>query len=255
MSVLRLDGVSLVRSSRTVLDKVDVQFAAGKLTAVIGPNGAGKSTMLQVAAGLLKPDAGTASLDGADVAAMSRQALARRRAYLPQRPVVDWPISVERVVALGLLPQLPTFGGLPAELAPAIERALTECDVGDLRDRSATTLSGGELARVMLARAIVGDPALLIVDEPTADLDPRHGIDAARRLRARADAGCTVVMAIHDLDLAMRFADEIVAIRDGAVRAAGQIGEVMTEAVLADLYDVRVRIARDIDGASVRFLD
>ena len=255
MSALHLDGVSLARSGRTVLDTVDVRFAAGKLTAVIGPNGAGKSTMLQVAAGLLTPDAGTATLDGHDVATMSRQALARRRAYLPQRPVVDWPIAVERVVALGLLPQLPAFGGLPAALAPAIERALTECDVVDLRYRSATTLSGGELARVMLARAIVGDPALLIIDEPTADLDPRHGIDAARRLRARADAGCTVVMAIHDLDLAIRFADEVVAIRNGVVLAYGPIAEVMTETVLAALYDVRVRVARDADGVSVRFLD
>lgn len=255
MSLLRFDSVTLARSGRTVLDQVSVTFAPGKLTAVIGPNGAGKSTLLQVAAGLLKPDTGAAFLDEADVFALGRQALARKRAYLPQRAAVDWPITVERVVALGLLPQLPAFGGLPATLAPAIDRALVDCDVADLRDRQATTLSGGELARVMLARAIVGDPELLIVDEPTADLDPRHGIDAARRLRARADAGRTVVMAIHDLDLAVRFADEIVAVRDGAVLAAGPAVETMTEAMLADLYDVRVRVLRDADGAAIRFLD
>jgi iron complex transport system ATP-binding protein len=255
MSGLRLAAVSLVRSSRTILDNLNVEFAAGKLTAVIGPNGAGKSTMLQVAAGLLKPDAGAAFLDGNDISALNRQTLARRRAYLPQRAAVDWPITVERVVALGLLPQLPAFGGMPAELAQAIDRAISDCDVADLRDRQATTLSGGELARVMLARAIVGDPELLIIDEPTADLDPRHGIDAARRLRGRADAGRTVVMAIHDIDLAIRFADEIVALRDGAVHAAGAVADIMTEEMLGSLYDVRVRIARDADGASVRFLD
>lgn len=255
MSTLRLEGVSLARAGRVVLDAVDVRFAPGRLTAIIGPNGAGKSTLLQVAAGLLKPDAGAAFLDDRDVAAFSRPALAQRRAYLPQRANVDWPISVERVVALGLLPQLPALGGLPPELASAIDAALAECDVADLRHREATSLSGGELARVMLARAIVGDPDLLIIDEPTADLDPRHGIDALRRLRARADAGRTVLVAIHDLDLAVRFADDVVAVRDGAIRVAGPVSEVITEAMLADLYDVRVRVMRDADGMVIRFVD
>lgn len=255
MSTLRFDNISVQRGGRPILDRISGSFAAGKLTAVIGPNGAGKSTLLQVAAGLLKPEAGSLHLGDLDLATLSRSALARKRAYLPQRAAVDWPISVERVVALGLLPQLPAFGGLPAALQPAITRALEECDVAHLRARQSTSLSGGELARVMLARAIVGDPALLIVDEPTSDLDPRHGIDAARRLRARADAGRTVVMAIHDLDLALRFSDEIVAIRDGAQLAAGPTATVMTESMLAELYDVRVRIIRDADGAAIRFLD
>lgn len=254
MSVLCFNSVSLIRDERAILDAVSHAFAPGKLTAVIGPNGAGKSTLLQIAAGLLKPDSGSVHLGDADIAALGRPALARLRAYLPQRPGVDWPISVERVVALGLLPQLPAFGGLPASLQPAIDRALQECDIGHLRDRQATTLSGGELARVMLARAMVGNPRLLIVDEPTSDLDPRHGIDAARRLRARADAGRTVIVAIHDLDLALRFADEVVAILDGKLLAAGPVETVMTEAMLAELYDVRVRILRDADGAMIRFL-
>ncbi len=255
MSALHFDTVSLTRGGRRILDGITASFAAGKLTAVIGPNGAGKSSLLQLATGLAKPDSGTVRLGDTDLAALGRQALARRRAYLPQNAAVDWPISVERVVALGLLPQLPAFGGLPAALQPAIDRALEECDIAALRDRQATTLSGGELARVMLARATVGDPELLIVDEPTSELDPRHSIDAARRLRARADAGRTVVMAIHDLDLALRFADEIVALREGRLLAAGPIEQVMTEAMLAQLYDVRVRILRDADGAAIRFLD
>ncbi len=255
MSALRFEGVSIERGGRAILDGVSAGFAAGKLTAVIGPNGAGKSTLLQIAAGLLKPGAGTVRLGDTDLAGLSRAALAKRRAYLPQHATVDWPISVERVVALGLLPELPAFGGLPEALRPRIDRALEACDVTALRDRQATTLSGGELARVMLARAIVGDPELLIVDEPTSDLDPRHGIDAARRLRARADAGRTVIVAIHDLDLAIRFADEVVAIRDGKLLGAGPIDEIMTEEMLACLYNVRVRIRRDEDGASIRFLD
>jgi iron complex transport system ATP-binding protein len=255
MSALRLEGVTAKRGGRTVLDGIDVTFAAGKLTAVIGPNGAGKSTLLDVAAGLLKPLSGAVHFGDQQLSAIGRKALARRRAYLPQRATVEWPISVERVVALGLTPSLPAFGNLPATMTPLIDEALAACDLEMLRHRQATSLSGGERARVLLARAIVGNPELLIVDEPTADLDPRHAIDAARRLRTRADAGRTVVMAIHDLDLATRFADEIVAVRNGRLLASGPTGSVMTQDLLGALYDVAVHIRRDEYGATIRFID
>lgn len=255
MSALTLSGVTVKRGARAVLRDIGAVFAPGRLTAVIGPNGAGKSTLLEVAAGLRVPDAGRVELGGQSLASIGRRMLARRRAYLPQRAEVDWPISVERVVALGLTPVLPSFGDLPAAFGPAIDEALAACDLIDLRDRPATSLSGGELARAMLARAIVGDPELLIVDEPTAGLDPRHALDAARRLRARADAGRTVIMAIHDLDLALAHADDVVAIKQGRLLAAGPVAEVMTEALLGALYDVRARITRDADGAAIRFRD
>ena len=221
MSALTFRDVVVERDGRTVLSGIDVSFAAGRLTAVIGPNGAGKSTLLEAAAGLLTPTKGMITLGDAPLATLNRRQLARRRAYLPQRAGAEWPISVERVVALGLTPTLPVFGGLPATLAGAVEAALTECDLLPLRNRAVTSLSGGELARAMLARAIVGGPKLLIVDEPTAGLDPRHAIDAVRRLRVRADRGRTVIMAAHDIELALRLADDVVALRDGAVVWAG----------------------------------
>ncbi|MGC4250147.1 MAG: ABC transporter ATP-binding protein [Sphingobium sp.] len=255
MSALDLDRITVRRGERTVLDTVTARFSAGRLTAVIGPNGAGKSTMLDVAAGLLRPASGTVRLGDEELSAIGRRDLARRRAYLPQRAGVEWPISVERVVALGLTPALPAFGSLPATMQPAIDEALAACDLLDLRHRQATSLSGGELARVMLARAIVGDPELLIVDEPTTGLDPRHALDAMRRLRARADAGRTVMMAIHDLDLALNHADDLVAIRDGRLLAAGPVADVATEEMLSALYEVRVRLDSDGDGRIVRFLD
>lgn len=255
MSALYLKDVSIRRGERLVLDRADIVFGAGRLTAVIGPNGAGKSTLLEAGAGVRPLAAGSIHLGEEDIATIGRQALARKRAYLPQRADVEWPISVERVVALGLTPHLPAFGDLPAMLRGWIDEALAACDVEALRHRQATTLSGGELARVMLARAIVGNPELLIVDEPTAGLDPRHAIDATRRLRMRADAGRTVIMAIHDLDLAMRFADDIVAIRDGRILSAGPAPEIMTEQLLGTLYDVTARIHRDADGVSIRFID
>ena len=249
MSALMLSGICVPRSGRLALDTVDALFDAGKLTAVIGPNGAGKSTLLAVAAGLLQPAAGSVTLGGVALADIPRRDLARRRAYLPQSPRVDWPISVERVVALGLTPSLPAFGGLPTSLQPSIEAALTAHDLLTLRDRPATALSGGELARAMLARATVGDPELLIVDEPTAGLDPRHALAAASALRTRADAGRTVVMAVHDLDLALRFADRVIALRDGRIVAAGTVADVFNDTVLGALYEVEVRVR---DG-SVRF--
>ena len=247
--MIALDRVSVRRGGRTVLAHVDARFARHRLTAVIGPNGAGKSTLLQVVAGLLAPDNGTVTLDDAPLP-RSRD-LARRRAYLPQNPRVDWPISVERVVALGLTAHLPAFGGLAPVWSPRIDDTLARHDLLQLRDRPATHLSGGELARVMLARATVGDPDLLVVDEPTAGLDPRHALDAGRRLRAGADAGRTVIVALHDLDLARRIADDVLALRGGRVAAAGPAAPVLTDAPLTALYDAPARVT----AAGIRFGD
>jgi iron complex transport system ATP-binding protein len=247
VSALSLDTVSVRRGARAVLHEASVRFSAGRLTAVIGPNGAGKSTLLAVAAGLIAPDAGAVRLGDVPLGKVGRQALARRRAYLPQAPRVDWPISVERVVALGLTAHLPAFGGLSPRLRARVGETMEQFDLTDLRDRPATELSGGELARVMLGR-----PEVLIVDEPTAGLDPRHALDAGRRLRALAEAGCAVVVALHDLDLALRIADDAVALRDGVVVEHGAADTVLTAEVLSALYDVEMRVVHDAHGASVR---
>lgn len=252
MSDLVLAGVTLRRGRRVVLDQASATFVAGRLTAVIGPNGAGKSSLLAVAAGLLRPVTGTVTLGGESLLSLDRQALARRRAYLPQSPAVDWPIAVERVVALGLTPHLPAFGSLPPARRAAVDAAIARHDLTALRHRPATHLSGGELARVMLARATVGEPELLLADEPTAGLDPRHALDAAGRLRSLADRGCTLVVALHDLDLALRIADDVVAVKDGRVVAAGSAA-IVTGDLLGDLYDVPARVVRDETGVAVRF--
>ncbi len=255
MSDLSLSNVVFMRGAQRVLDGVTVRFVAGRLTAVIGPNGAGKSTLLSVAAGLSKCDQGCVHLGDIPLAGIARRRLAQRRAYLPQNPRADWPISVERLVALGLTPTLPAFGRLPPGFQSKVDAALVAHDLIALRDRPAMALSGGELARAMLARATVGDPEILIVDEPTSGLDPRHGIDAVRHLRRDADAGRTVVMAIHDLGLALRVADDVVALRNGRVLAAGPAEAMFTGVLLGRLFDVPMRVVRDADGATVRFLD
>ncbi|PCD02940.1 ABC transporter [Sphingomonas spermidinifaciens] len=255
MTRLSLADVTLRRGGRFVLESVDAVFEAGRLTAVIGPNGAGKSTLLEVAAGLLRPDAGEVLLGGEPIRAIAPRRLASIRAYLPQSPRAEWPVSVERLVALGLSPQLPAFGSLPARWQPAIDGALARFDLLALRERSATRLSGGELARAMLARAVVAEPRLLIVDEPSAGLDPRHAHEAARQLRALADGGCTVVVALHDLDLAARIADEVVALKDGRLLAAGPARDVLTGPILTALYDMPVKVEEEARDVSIRFGD
>lgn len=254
MTALEAASVSVRRGGRLILDGASARFAGGSFTAIIGPNGAGKSTFVSVLAGLLKPDAGAVSLDGVGLNRFPLKALARRRAYLPQNARCEWPIAVERLVALGLTPVLPAFGELGPADAARVALAMAACDLTHLKDQPATTLSGGELARAMLARALVGDPDVLLVDEPTAGLDPRHALDAMRRLRSLSDAGHLVIAAVHDLALALPFADRVIALRGGRIIADGPTAEAVTDDLLRTLYEVEARVAHDADGLSVRFI-
>ncbi len=252
MTRLVATGLVITRGAKRVLDGVSADFAPGTFSVVIGPNGAGKSTLMAILAGLLKADAGSVTLDGVALSRIAPKALARTRAYLPQTARAEWPISVERLVALGLTPQLPFFGDIAPDERAKVCAALEACDLAALAHQAATTLSGGELARAMLARAIVGDPALLLVDEPTAGLDPRHALDAMTRLKARAAAGNSVIAAVHDLGLALGHADRVIALRDGKVLADVAAGDV-DAGLLRALYDVDARIVRDEAGVSVRY--
>ena len=252
MTALAASGLTVRRGGRAILSDVHLRLEPGHLVALIGPNGAGKSTLLRTLAGLLRPDAGRVELDGRDLAGWEPRALARTRAYLPQNPRVDWPLAVERLVALGLTPSLPPFGGLPAAMAERVHAALAACDLVDRAAQPADTLSGGELTRAMLARALVGDPAVLIADEPTAGLDPRHALDVMRRLRGLArDEGRLVIVSLHDLTLAVRFADRILALRDGRTAADGPAANVLTSELLAEVFQVRAQIIPTADGALV----
>jgi len=217
MTLLAAENITVTRGGRSILRTVSLQAHAGEFIAVLGPNGAGKSTLLSVLAGLLKPDAGQVMLDSKKLSQLSALQLAQRRAYLPQNPRLEWPLTVERLVALGLSPRLPATGGLPESYAPAISRALELCDLTAKREQVATTLSGGEFARAMLARAIVGEPQILIVDEPITGLDPRHAMQCMTLLKDFARNGTLVIAALNDLTLAYRYAARAMVVVDGAV--------------------------------------
>jgi iron complex transport system ATP-binding protein len=236
MTLLAAEHISVERGRRNILRDVSLQAHAGEFIAVLGPNGAGKSTLLAVLAGLLKPNAGHVMLDAKRLSQLSALQLAARRAYLPQNPRLEWPLTVERLVALGLTPRLPATGGLPESYMPAISRALDLCDLTARRDQVATTLSGGEFARAMLARAIVGEPQILIVDEPISGLDPGHAMRCMQLLREFAQNGTLVIAALHDLTLAARYAGRVILVVDGQV--AGDTDS-LTEELIHRAFGVR----------------
>jgi iron complex transport system ATP-binding protein len=238
MTLLAAENITVTRGGRTILRGVSLQAHAGEFIAVLGPNGAGKSTLLSVLAGLLKPDAGQVMLDSKKLSQLSALQLAQRRAYLPQNPRLEWPLTVERLVALGLSPRLPATGGLPESYAPAISRALELCDLTAKREQVATTLSGGEFARAMLARAIVGEPQILIVDEPITGLDPRHAMQCMTLLKDFARNGTLVIAALHDLTLAYRYAGRAMVVVDGAVAFDA---DSLTEEIIHRAFGVAAR--------------
>jgi len=251
MTLLAAENVTVSRGGRTILRDISLQAHAGEFIAVLGPNGAGKSTLLSVLAGLLKPDSGRVMLDSKSLAALSLKQIAARRAYLPQNPQLEWPISVERLVALGLTPRLPATGGLPESFQPAITRALDLCDLADKRGQAATTLSGGEFARAMLARAIISEPQILIVDEPITGLDPRHAMASLQLLSRFAQNGTLVIASLHDLTLAARYPGRVIVLVDGAV-----IGDrdSLTEELIHRAFGVTAFLTRQGDSRAFTLL-
>jgi iron complex transport system ATP-binding protein len=236
--------------AREVLRGLDCVAHAGEMTAVIGPNGAGKTTLLKVLAGLLAPSAGAVTLDGRAIADWPPQVRARSLAYLPQERITHWALSARAVVALGRLPHQPMGAGESPADARAIDAALAAMDIGHLADRPVPEMSGGERARVLVARALAQEPVALLADEPAAGLDPTHQLVLFRHFTALASAGHTVVVALHDLSLAARFCHRIVLMQSGRTIAAGAPEDVLKSEHLAAVYGINARYAT-IEGVPV----
>ena len=239
-------------AARPALDDVTLRIPAGCLTAVLGPNGSGKSTLLRALLGVSAPSMGTATLGERDVSAWDRRELARAVGVVPQSETVAFPITVREMVAMGRFPHL---GPLRAEGwrdREAVDKALESCDIGDLQNRQVTTLSGGELQRVRIARALAQEPQALALDEPTASLDLRHEMSILRLLRDWTDGGMTVLLITHQLDLAARFADRMILLDRGHVAAEGTPSEVFSREVLERVYGWPVRVDEDPVTGSLR---
>ncbi|MEO8316204.1 MAG: ABC transporter ATP-binding protein [Pseudomonadota bacterium] len=241
---LQAEALDVTRGGRQILRQMHLDCSGGEFIALIGPNGSGKSTLLATLAGLLHADSGSVRLDDQRITDIAPRTLARRRAYLPQNARCEWPLPVERMVALGLVPTAPRLRMTDAAEAARIETVLADCDLLAQRSQPVTTLSGGELARAMLARALIADPQLLIVDEPLAGLDPRHAWDAARRLRQLAvEQGKLVIAALHDLNIALRCATRVWALKGGRLVADGLPGATISAQVLRELFEIQASVS------------
>ena len=253
MSGLKAAGLRLGLNGRAILGGVDVSFARGEVSAVIGPNGAGKSTLLACLAGLRRPDDGTVDLDDADIRRLSPRARARRMGFLPQTPEIAWSVDVETLVGLGRTPFVGALG-LGAADREAVARALAATDMTGMSQRVVTTLSGGERARALIARALAGEPDWLLADEPMTGLDPGHQLDAADLFRKMAADGRGVVVTLHDMSLAARVADKIVVLAGGRVLADGGPAAALTPQVLAEAYGFEPRVVAGAGGPVVEIV-
>lgn len=241
MVTIACEELAVGLGGRTVLEGISARFEPGQVVGVIGPNGAGKSTLVKALLGLQAVQAGRVLIDDANLAGLSRQDLARKLAYLPQGQTLHWPLTVERLVALGRLPHQGTAGVLGEADRRAVQTAMEKADVLALRARRADQLSGGERARVLLARALAVEAPGLIVDEPLASLDPGHQITIMELLQREARSGALVVAVLHDLALAARYCDRLLLIDGGRLVAQGLPQEVLTPASLERVYGIRAR--------------
>jgi iron complex transport system ATP-binding protein len=216
------------------LDGISATFEPGAITAICGPNGAGKSSLIETLAGLLAPDGGAVLLGGELLAALHPRERARRIGYLPQHGEVAWDLSVRALVMLGRLPH----GDRAAE---PVERALAALDLEALAERPASTLSGGERARALLARVLAGEPQWILADEPLAALDLAHQLALLGKLRQAAAAGTGVVLVLHDLALAMNHATRVLVLESGRLAADGAPETALSEATIARTWGVPAR--------------
>ncbi|WP_280429788.1 heme ABC transporter ATP-binding protein [Nocardia brasiliensis] len=242
---LRARGVSVERrgahsAQRRVLEDVDFDVVAGEIVALVGPNGAGKSTLLAALAGELTPSTGVIELEGHALTHWSPLDMARRRAVLPQSHTVGFPFTAREVVAMGRAPWLRTER---RELDDErIAAALAAADVKHLAARSFPTLSGGERARVALARVLAQDTGTLLLDEPTAALDLGHQEAVLHLATARARAGAAVVIVLHDLGIAAAYADRVAVLEAGRIAADGPPRKVLTTDLLTRVYQHPVEV-------------
>lgn len=246
--MLAAHALALHRGGRPVLDGVDCTLAPGRVTAILGPNGAGKSSLLLALAGLVAPASGTVTLDGRPLDRLTPAERARAIGLLPQQPELHWDIDVETLVGLGRLPHRGRGPATSADRA-AIEAALAMTDTAAFAKRPARQLSGGERARVLLARLLAGEPRVLLADEPLANLDPAWQHDMLARLRAVADAGTAVALVLHDLTHAARIADAALLLTDGRALAGGPAAEVLAPGPLSRAFGVEVVDLRAPDGS------
>jgi iron complex transport system ATP-binding protein len=241
---LDVHDVHVELGGKQILDAVSADVEDGRLVGVVGPNGAGKSTLLRAMNGVIEPASGTVLVDDDAVHELPSKAASRRIASVPQEGHVGFEFTVRETVEMGRHPHVPRFGS--DDNPNAVDRAMERAEVAQFADRDVTSLSGGEKQRVLLARALAQQTPVLLLDEPTASLDVNHQIRTLELVRGLVeDADRAVVAAIHDLDLAARYCDELVLVADGRVLDSGVPESVLTPAAIREAFDARVAVGTD----------
>ncbi|MEO1042436.1 MAG: ABC transporter ATP-binding protein [Pseudomonadota bacterium] len=247
MTELIVNDISLTKKDAILVDHASFSLKAGELVALLGPNGAGKTSLIRASLGLETPTTGSASLDDVGIETLDPIARARKIAYLPQERPLAWPARVRDVVALGRFSHGTALGRLKPNDEEAVDKAILACDLHKLAHRSVDTLSGGERARMHCARAFAAEAPLLIADEPTAALDPRHQFRVMDLVKAFVTNGGGALVVLHDVQLAARYASRLVWMKDGRVLADGPPAETLTQERLRDTYGVRAHV----EGTSI----
>ncbi len=243
--VVDVRDLSVSLGDATVLSDVDLAVDPGSFVGLVGPNGAGKTTLLRAIRGTVTPDAGTVRIAGDPLGELSARAVGRRVASVPQGSSLSFDFPVRNVVEMGRTPHVDRFGSHDADDAAAVREAMATTDVARFADRPITALSGGERGRVLLARALAQETPVLLLDEPTASLDVNHAVRTLQLVRDLVDDGTAAVAAIHDLDAAARFCDEIALLADGRVRAAGSPDVVLTADAVGGAFDATAFVGRN----------
>ncbi|WP_282949169.1 ABC transporter ATP-binding protein [Cellulomonas endometrii] len=242
---LATDGVTLAYDRLVVAEDLTVEIPAGSFTVIIGPNGCGKSTLLRALARTLKPRAGRVLLDGAPMDGMRTKAIARRLALLPQSPIAPEAITVGDLVARGRYPHQGLLRQWSPEDARAVDAAMGATEVTDLKERFVSDLSGGQRQRAWLAMALAQETDLLLLDEPTTFLDIAHQYEVMDLCARLHEEGRTLVAVLHDLNQAARYGSHVIAMKDGRVVAQGPAEEVVTEALVRDVFGLAARVVPD----------
>ncbi|MGC4972286.1 ABC transporter ATP-binding protein [Streptomyces sp. DT199] len=247
-SRLAARGVTVGYGGRVVIDELDVAIPPGVITTIIGPNGCGKSTLLKTLSRLLKPAKGAVVLDGEDIGRLRTRDVAKKLGLLPQAPVAPEGLTVADLVARGRHPHQSWLRQWSSDDADVVERALAMTGVSDLADRPVDALSGGQRQRVWISMTLAQGTDLLLLDEPTTYLDLAHAVDVLDLVDDLHESGCTVVMVLHDLNLATRYSDNLVVMREGSVLAQGHPRDVITAELLDEAFGLKARVIDDPVG-------
>ncbi len=239
--MLDIDNIHFSIDDKKILDGISARFESRRIHGIIGPNGSGKSTLLKNICRIWEPQSGSISIDGREYTEIPRKELSALVTLVPQNTTVGFPISVFDIVSMGRNPHMGRFEGLQQKDREIIERALQQTNISELKDRNINELSGGEGQLAIIARAIATEAPLVLLDEPTSELDVKHTLEIVKILHEFREQNKTILVTIHDLNLARKFCDTITILCNGKLYYSGKPEDAFAEEIIKQVFEVNVR--------------